>query len=928
MIIMTNFRSYLLVCVLAILNFCPIIFHNLLADTNSCGIVNVKACNNYEVCELATLKNKFGETVWSVDNRLFVNEASRRKLKCGTSYGFFSYNEIFNELSKMTDTVLCNLATKRVNDNRVWETMAGYLDEVDEAKRRGLSCGVKEGTELVSKSSTCDFDNFKMCSEVQICRWATKTDSRGTTVWYDKDNYKPIVSYAKERNYDCRVDVNDLTESDGDIDYITNMPDEIICELATFLSNADGKRRWVSKDYNTNTGGQLSYSAVKEAQRRSLKCGVNSGYKVSEQSDKEICISATTIDKGVRIWDPRPAFQKEVGRAKSRGLTCGVNDFLLGMSDGYVCLVATVFEEGKRVWKDDTSLALKEANRRGLGCGIISCDENPEGCTHNRLCDLSTREVFGKIVWTNLEADRRYVKEAKKRKLKCNTNNNPNRMALADELVCKKASFYDKNKIGDKIRVWNSDSEGLIFVEEAKQRGLQCNQEELTCLEDVKTCTPLGICTFATERNNKSENIWTSKKEFRQHVRKGKSLDNLCDVKEAICEKATSFNIFKFRREWNTSVGSVDYVSYAKKSGFDCNVSEENISSMEAKVLDLCDKDPTQCGAKQLCEKATIDNKNWASSGYAVDYVNEAKTRNLSCGIKSSKRSVSNECDDNPSFCNVDQLCNKATKIEKGKRVWSTDFALQPFVMQAKKKGVSCFVDKNISEEETFEVASGTGFFVSEEGFIVTNKHVIEGCQKVTVQRKGFAERADIISFDGQNDLALLKVSNVNHYVFPISKYSPYNLQKVIVAGYPFGTAISTSIKFTEGIISSLAGIQNNFSQIQIDAALQPGNSGGPIVDEFGNVIGVAVAKLDYKKIEEVFGTIPENINFGIKAATLLSFLEGNDISTVEESNKSIELGELSRNIEDGTIYLSCEMTKKQIEKLKTKKVLFQKFDQ
>ena len=100
--------------------------------------------------------------------------------------------------------------------------------------------------------------------------------------------------------------------------------------------------------------------------------------------------------------------------------------------------------------------------------------------------------------------------------------------------------------------------------------------------------------------------------------------------------------------------------------------------------------------------------------------------------------------------------------------------------------------------------------------------------------------------------------------VFPLSNTRPELLQDIYVAGYPFGNEISTSVKVTKGIISSLTGIGNNFSNIQIDAALQSGNSGGPILDDLGNVVGVAVAKLDAKYMFEEFGIIPENTNFGI----------------------------------------------------------------
>ena len=87
------------------------------------------------------------------------------------------------------------------------------------------------------------------------------------------------------------------------------------------------------------------------------------------------------------------------------------------------------------------------------------------------------------------------------------------------------------------------------------------------------------------------------------------------------------------------------------------------------------------------------------------------------------------------------------------------------------------------------------------------------------------------------------------------------------MAGFPFGDKFSTSVKVTKDIISSLTGLGNNFSNIQIDAALQSGNSGSPILDDRGNVVGVAVLKLDAKYVFEEFGIIPENTNFGIKSS-------------------------------------------------------------
>jgi S1-C subfamily serine protease len=145
----------------------------------------------------------------------------------------------------------------------------------------------------------------------------------------------------------------------------------------------------------------------------------------------------------------------------------------------------------------------------------------------------------------------------------------------------------------------------------------------------------------------------------------------------------------------------------------------------------------------------------------------------------------------------------------------------------------------------------------------------------------------------------------------------------VYVAGHPFGRDISTSVKVTKGIVSSLTGIANNFSNLQIDAALQPGNSGGPIMNDKGNVIGVAVAKLDLEKIVDDYGVVPENVNFGVKANVVINILESENIKFTSPNEDVIPVSELGEMITDGTYYLSCWMTIAQIQKMIEKKVMF-----
>ena len=243
-----------------------------------------------------------------------------------------------------------------------------------------------------------------------------------------------------------------------------------------------------------------------------------------------------------------------------------------------------------------------------------------------------------------------------------------------------------------------------------------------------------------------------------------------------------------------------------------------------------------------------------------------------------------------------------------------------------KPKPISKKVDK-VPTDETRNVASGTGFYVSVEGHIITNYHVIDGCQEIKVHSKGKLFDTVKIASDAQNDLALLKVDAKPPHVFALSPNGSFPLQDIIVAGFPFGNRVSSTLKFTKGIVSSVAGLGNNYSEIQIDAALQPGNSGGPIIDDYGNVIAVAVSKLDMRKILKDYGVIPENNNFGVKASVVKNLMQGNAVQFKKPNTDVISKSELSKSVTNGTVYLTCWMTTAQIRELKKRKVMFSEFE-
>jgi uncharacterized protein len=124
--------------------------------------------------------------------------------------------------------------------------------------------------------------------------------------------------------------------------------------------------------------------------------------------------------------------------------------------------------------------------------------------------------------------------------------------------------------------------------------------------------------------------------------------------------------------------------------------------------------------------------------------------------------------------------------------------------------------------------------------------------------------------------------------------------EKVLVAGYPFGDIFSNTIKVTGGLVSATRGVGDDSGQFQLDAALQPGNSGGPIYDSSGNIVGVVVSQLNKRMVEKAIGSMPENVNFGIKASTVRQFLIYSGVpskkSKQAEEKSTEQLAEIAQN--------------------------------
>ena len=131
--------------------------------------------------------------------------------------------------------------------------------------------------------------------------------------------------------------------------------------------------------------------------------------------------------------------------------------------------------------------------------------------------------------------------------------------------------------------------------------------------------------------------------------------------------------------------------------------------------------------------------------------------------------------------------------------------------------------------------------------------------------------------------------------------------EDVLVAGYPYGELFSDTIKVTKGIVSANKGMGDDRGQFQMDAAVQLGNSGGPIYDENGNIVGVVVAQLNKLKVAKAIGSLPELVNFGIKASTVRQFLTSAGLPTKwsnrTERKSTKKLAQIAKN---QTVMVDC----------------------
>ena len=196
---------------------------------------------------------------------------------------------------------------------------------------------------------------------------------------------------------------------------------------------------------------------------------------------------------------------------------------------------------------------------------------------------------------------------------------------------------------------------------------------------------------------------------------------------------------------------------------------------------------------------------------------------------------------------------------------------------------------------QTRPESSGTGFFITDDGYFITNEHVAGNGAQVRLVTEAGLISAKVVKVDAANDLSLLKAEGRFAALAVASSRSVKMGSTVATVGFPNIGLQGFAPKLAKGEIAALSGAQDDSRYFQISVPLQPGNSGGALVDERGNVVGVVAAKLNVAAAVLLSGALPENVNYAVKSSLLLSFLE----SVPDVTAKLKESNVKGRNFED-----------------------------
>jgi S1-C subfamily serine protease len=205
--------------------------------------------------------------------------------------------------------------------------------------------------------------------------------------------------------------------------------------------------------------------------------------------------------------------------------------------------------------------------------------------------------------------------------------------------------------------------------------------------------------------------------------------------------------------------------------------------------------------------------------------------------------------------------------------------------------------------------STGSGLAVSRVGHVLTNRHVVRACTSVRVRGDGARPiPARVVAIDGGDDLALLLAEST----FPVAATfragaEPRPGEDVVAVGYPLNGLLADQVHVTTGAVNALAGLYNDAHELTVSAPVQPGNSGGPLLDGSGHVVGIVVTKLNARVVAETTGDLPQNVNFAIKAAVVRDFLAAHGVDVASAASTATrshaDVGDVGRRV---TLLVEC----------------------
>ena len=214
------------------------------------------------------------------------------------------------------------------------------------------------------------------------------------------------------------------------------------------------------------------------------------------------------------------------------------------------------------------------------------------------------------------------------------------------------------------------------------------------------------------------------------------------------------------------------------------------------------------------------------------------------------------------------------------------------------------------------DISSGSGVVIGSKGEILTNAHVVERCAAITVQfSTGNSEAAVLVARDEKNDLAVIRSKTLPSSVAAFRDGGPLRAGDTVVAlGYPLSGLLASSANLSVGNVSALAGLGDDSRYVQISAPVQPGNSGGPLLDASGHLVGIVTGKLNAARIAQFTGDIPQNVNFALKAELARTFVERKGIAYLkarsEQQLSPADVGDIGRPF---TVHIQCKQDRRSV---------------